>query len=130
MFVAWFNSNSSGFIFNNEEWLFKKFKKQEIIKQVRAEFWGAVRYHYEDQSEDQALLGLLANDVNTHGSVVISFSPLKEKTKVVLKTYSRIPNPDLVKQAELIEMLESPGATLYVYKMIDVEEREHAGIDA
>ena len=106
------------------EWLSKKFKKQEIIKQVRAEFWGAVHYHYEDQAEGQALLGLFANDVNTYGSVVIAFSPLKEKTTLVLKTYSRIPNPYLFKQAELIETLESPSATLYVYKMVDVEERD------
>lgn len=103
------------------EWLLKKFKKQEIIKQVRAEFWGAVRYHYEHQAEDQALLGLIANDVNTHGTVIITFSPLQEKENLVLKTYSRIAQPKLVKRAELLEMLESPSATLYVYKVVDIE---------
>ena len=103
------------------EWLTKKFSKQEIVKQVRADFWGAVRYRYEHQAEDKALLGLIANDVNTHGTVIITFLPLQKKENLVLKTYSRISQPELIKRAELLEMLESPGATLYVYKVIDVE---------
>lgn len=105
------------------EWVIKKFKKQEIIKQVRAEFWGAVRYHYEQQDEDESSLGLLAHDVNTHGTIVITFSPLQEKRTLVLKNYSRIPQPDLIQQAELLETLESPSATLYVYKLVDSVEQ-------
>lgn len=103
------------------EWLFKKFRKQEIIKQVRAEYWGAARYHYEHQTEDKSLLGLIANDLNTHGTVIITFSPLHEEKNLVLHTYSRISQPELVKRAELLEMLESPSATLYVYKVVDVD---------
>lgn len=106
------------------EWLFKKFKKQEIIRQVRAQFWGAVRYHYERQTEEEALLGLIANNLDEHGTVVITFAALKENETLVFKTYSRIPQPDLIKRVEIIEMLESPGATLFVYKMVDIEQQQ------
>lgn len=112
------------------EWLIKKFKKQEIIKQVRADFWGAVRYHYADQSEDESSLGLIAHDVYTHGTIVISFLPLKEAELLAFKTYSRMPQPELIKLAELVETLESPSANLYVYKLVDPDETEDEVIDA
>ncbi|MDH5612541.1 MAG: glycosyltransferase [Gammaproteobacteria bacterium] len=106
------------------EWLVKKFKKQEILKQVRADFWGAVRYHYAAESEDRSSMGLIAHDVHTHGSIVITFTPLRAGEAVVFGTYSRMPQPDLVKQTELVETLESPSATLYVYKLVDFIEQE------
>lgn len=108
------------------EWLTKKFNKQEIVKQVRADFWGAVRYHYESQAEDKSLLGLIAHDVHTHGSIVITFSPLLEKETVIFKTCSRMSQIDLIKQTELLETLESPSATLYVYKLVDLETQAEA----
>jgi cellulose synthase (UDP-forming) len=116
------------------EWLVKKFKKQEIIKQVRADFWGAVRYHYESETDEKFSMGLIAHDVHTHGSIVITFTPLDENEELVFRTYARMPHPDLVRQAELVETLESPSATLYVYKLVepldDAEEQEEEVADA
>lgn len=110
------------------EWLFKKFKKQEIIKQVRADFWGAVGYHYATQSADKSAMGLLAHDVHTHGTIVISFRPLQQDKTLVFRTYSRKTQPDLLKKVELIETLESPSATLYVYKLVAPEVQENAEV--
>ncbi len=109
------------------EWLLKKIKKQEIIRQVRADYWGAVRYHYASESEEKSAMGLIAHDVYTHGSIVISFAPLQQNKALVLKTYSRMAHPDTLKQVELVETLESPSATLYVYKLVEPyvqEEKE------
>jgi cellulose synthase (UDP-forming) len=112
------------------EWLAKKFKKQEIIKGVRADFWGAVRYHYESETDEQFSMGLIAHDVHTHGSIVISFTPLRENEELVFRTYSRMARADLIKQAELVETLESPSATLYVYKLVDFYQQEDEVADA
>ena len=95
-----------------------------MIKQVRADVWGAVRYHYVHQTTDQALMGLIANNVHSHGTVMLTFSPLQEKDNLVLRAYSRMQQPDLIVQAEILETLESPSASLYVYKVVDVDEWE------
>lgn len=107
------------------EWLIKKFKKHDIITQIRADFWGAVRYHYESQSEEKLFLGLIAHDVHAHGSIVITFSPLQEKETLVFETCSRVQQDNLFKQVELVETLESPSATLYVYRLVDLHEQEN-----
>lgn len=104
------------------QWLFKKFNKTKIIGHVNAEFWGAVGYRYEHQSEDRALMGLIANPHDKHGTFVITFTELDEDETLVLTKYSRVSQPDLVKRVRLMEILESPSATLFVYKLIDIEQ--------
>ena len=105
------------------EWLFSKFKKRKTVQHLRPEFWGVVTYHYADQFKDRASLGLIANNPGAEGEFVITYSALKEDEALIFKTYSRVSQPDLIRRVELIEMLESPGATLYVYKLIDLEQQ-------
>lgn len=104
------------------QWLFKKFNKTKIIGHMNAEFWGAVGYRYEHQSEDRSLMGLIANSHDKHGTFVITFTELDEDETLVLTKYSRVSQPDLVKHVRLMEILESPSATLFVYKLIDIEQ--------
>ena len=104
------------------QWLFKRFNKTKIIGHVNAEFWGAVGYRYEHQREDGSLMGLIANPHDKHGTFVITFTELDQDEPLVFTTYSRVSQPDLVKRVELMEVLESPSATLFVYRLIDIEQ--------
>ena len=56
-----------------------------------------------------------------HDTFVITFTELSEDESLVFKKYSRVSQPDLIKRVELMEILESPSATLFVYRLIDIE---------
>lgn len=103
------------------EWLFKVFRKKKVITQVRAQHWGTVGYHYANTS-DKDSLGLIAKGLHEHGTCVLTFSALEENEALIFKHHSRVVQPDLMKSVELVEMLESPSATLFIYKVNDLDK--------
>ena len=106
------------------EWALKKFKKKTTMQQLRPEAWGAVSFYYKQQSEEKVSLGLIAKNSVDNGALVISFSVLKEGETLVFKRHSRMSQPDQIAQVELFETLESPSATLYVYKVIELDQQQ------
>jgi len=104
------------------QWMFKRFNKAKIIGHGNMEFWGAVGYRYEYLTDKKYLMGLIADHHDELGAYVITFAELDKNETLVFKKYSRVSQPDLVKRVDPVEILESPSATLFVYRLIDIEQ--------
>jgi len=102
------------------DWLLSRLGKKAAYEEAGADYWGAIQYYYSDLSDEKVTLGLRADKAQSNDVIMITFSPLEPGREITIKTYSRMYQPLIKAHVKLVERLESPGVTLYVYKLVRV----------